>query len=714
MLALVAALAGPASAEATTTIKFDGSKITLEDAHGEADTIVATPSNVFQLVGDLPGLSASFGLESGPGINQDFEIDGSAALQCDARNDGGPAADTADCKLTGVTALSVALGPGNDSFRMEDEGPFAGFALTVHGGTGNDSLVSDCYERPVELHGDDGNDTLTGCASAVTEKLIGGGGADTLRGGGGPDDLDGGTGPDSIDGGSGSDVVGYVGRSGISVSLDGAANDGSPGEGDNVKPGIEKILGTPGADRLIGDAAVNTLTGGAGDDVIDGGGGADVLTGDAGSDMLSYATAGAGVVVDLRRATKNGPLGTPDASTTLFERAEGTRFRDLLRGTPGANLLSGLGGHDRLSGGGGPDTMSGGRGNDKLAGGPGPSAPGGDADRLLGGSGLDVVSYRRRAGDVTVTLDDLANDGQPREGDNVADTVEVVLGGNGDDTLKDVSSRKSNIFAGGPGDDRLTGGTGNDLLIGGDGADRGNGGRGNDVIAGNAGRDRAAGGAGADLITGGGGNDTLDGGAGDDVVVTRGGGRDTVRCGRGAGDAVIADRRDGGTGCDLVSASLFKGTTQSIAPEDPPKGKSTKELLVVDKQTAARYDVFGGDSDGGDTKDEQEETVVEDLSTDPCDTDPLGCTDGDIVEDLTGEDFTDLGDEDEGFGEDGFVSGAGGTRGLRVLTKTAKPNAKRVVTFRLKCSKAADATCFGTAELRPRGGSGSGRPGRTR
>ncbi len=51
-------------------------------------------------------------------------------------------------------------------------------------------------------------------------------------------------------------------------------------------------------------------------------------------------------------------------------------------------------------------------------------------------------------------------------------------------------------------------------------------------------------------------------------------------------------------------------------------------------------------------------------------------------------------------GTDAFGAAAG-AGGLRLLNKTAKPNRKRVLTFKLKCSKSADDNCFGTAELKP-------------
>ncbi len=69
------------------------------------------------------------------------------------------------------------------------------------------------------------------------------------------------------------------------------------------------------------------------------------------------------------------------------------------------------------------------------------------------------------------------------------------------------------------GNDRLSGGAGNDTLYGYDGDDLLQGGSGNDHLFGGSGRDTLQGGAGNDVLTGGSGIDLLSGGAGRDVFV---------------------------------------------------------------------------------------------------------------------------------------------------------------------------------------------------
>jgi Ca2+-binding RTX toxin-like protein len=62
---------------------------------------------------------------------------------------------------------------------------------------------------------------------------------------------------------------------GVRVTLDGTANDGAAGEGDDV--GTSGVIGSPGPDVITGDARANSLTGGGGADVIGGGGGDDSI-----------------------------------------------------------------------------------------------------------------------------------------------------------------------------------------------------------------------------------------------------------------------------------------------------------------------------------------------------------------------------------------------------------------------------------------------------
>ncbi|HET6249464.1 MAG TPA: hypothetical protein VFE47_17365 [Tepidisphaeraceae bacterium] len=94
------------------------------------------------------------------------------------------------------------------------------------------------------------------------------------------------------------------------------------------------------------------------------------------------------------------------------------------------------------------------------------------------------------------------------------------------------------VAAGGPGNDTievselngaidlpatLTGGPGNDTLVGGSGNDSLNGGPGNDLLAGQAGNDTLTGGPGNDTLMGGSGNNSIDGGPGNNDIPANGG-----------------------------------------------------------------------------------------------------------------------------------------------------------------------------------------------
>jgi Ca2+-binding RTX toxin-like protein len=65
-----------------------------------------------------------------------------------------------------------------------------------------------------------------------------------------------------------------------------------------------------------------------------------------------------------------------------------------------------------------------------------------------------------------------------------------------------------------------------------------------DVLRGKEGNDTLVGGAGGDLILGAAGRDYVSGGGGNDTVKVRDGVRDTVNCGLGSRDLVIADSHD--------------------------------------------------------------------------------------------------------------------------------------------------------------------------
>jgi Ca2+-binding RTX toxin-like protein len=261
-------------------------------------------------------------------------------------------------------------------------------------------------------------------------------------------------------------------------------------------------------------------------------------------------------------------------------------------------VILGFAGDDGLGGGAGKDRLIGGLGNDRLNGNTGP-------DEIDGQEGNDIVSYSDRSAGVKVTIDQVANDGEPREGDSVTASVENVEGGAGNDEIVDQVGAgnaflgrggndkliggpgEDQTLVGGPGDDSIDGGAGNDMLFGGDGFDSLKGDTGNDLLFGEAGSlDTLDGGPGADVLSGGDGFDIvsyqsatqrvtvdLDGQAGDDGAAGEG---DTVRTdveqlnGGPASDTLTGNASDnlliGGDGNDVIDGGL--GADQLLGGND--------------------------------------------------------------------------------------------------------------------------------------------------
>lgn len=146
-------------------------------------------------------------------------------------------------------------------------------------------LTATAVAADVVLSGTPGDDVLAG--GPVGESIYGLEGNDTVNGGGGDDELDGGPGADRLAGGDGNDVVSYGGTAPVNITLDGVANDGAAGEGDDVADDVEDLFGTEAGDRIVGNGSANTIDGAGGNDTIDGAGGADTLIGGDGDDTIS-------------------------------------------------------------------------------------------------------------------------------------------------------------------------------------------------------------------------------------------------------------------------------------------------------------------------------------------------------------------------------------------------------------------------------------------
>lgn len=213
-----------------------------------------------------------------------------------------------------IPSSTIALGDGANSFEQNwtDTCPPDTVATVtagsgsdqIYGGSGADNLNGGSGND--EIRGGDGNDTIEG--GDGNDRLEGDGGNDVVRGGGGDDRLKGGDGNDVQDGGDGNDILGqddtHSGADdlrggsgsdelwfashapGITVTLDEQANDGVPGEGDNVHADFEKYALSPGDDTFVGSAARDVVDGLNGNDVLHGAGGDDELVTTSGNDQL--------------------------------------------------------------------------------------------------------------------------------------------------------------------------------------------------------------------------------------------------------------------------------------------------------------------------------------------------------------------------------------------------------------------------------------------
>ena len=240
--------------------------------------------NNVSISSDIPGFT-TFTVTDSAGL-----IAGTGCSQVDATTGTCPGPVSAILVKTGDLADTV-----NVSYQVAPS--------TIFAGAGNDTVfVEGGYNV---ISGQGGNDVLSGGSSGGHDVLLGGPGNDQLYGGPGGDRLDGGPGADVMDGGSGpGDVALYDTRTQpVSVTIDGVANDGQAGEGDNVSA-VEDIVGGSGDDTLVG-ALPGKIYGEAGNDHLSfaapvqgtllGGPGNDVLTspgtaalrGNSGNDILN-------------------------------------------------------------------------------------------------------------------------------------------------------------------------------------------------------------------------------------------------------------------------------------------------------------------------------------------------------------------------------------------------------------------------------------------
>jgi Ca2+-binding RTX toxin-like protein len=237
------------------------------------------------------------------------------------------------CVLDPNRPIRIEGSEGKDSISIFSAGDVPDSVPITVDGKGGDDQIKDAY---------DSSTGRTFSGGAGNDKIETYGGNDVIDGGDGNDEVDGGEGNDEVHGGAGDDVLFgdhyktpgadvLDGGPGFdradewsipdapvhplpTVSLNGAADDGRPGEGDNVQSveqftfhvnttftggdaaekvevlnvdeGSSNLDGGGGNDILKAYDTNDTVNGGAGDDQIEGGLGNDVVTGGPGKDMI--------------------------------------------------------------------------------------------------------------------------------------------------------------------------------------------------------------------------------------------------------------------------------------------------------------------------------------------------------------------------------------------------------------------------------------------
>ena len=141
--------------------------------------------------------------------------------------------------------------------------------------------------------------------------------------------LRGGPGADDLSGGDGIDTADYELSARVTVTLDDQANDGSPGEKDNVRTDVENVEGGGDEDTFTGSNRGNRLDGAAGEDYIDGETGADQLLGGGSIDVLR-ARDGSRDVVTCGRAKDLAIVDPVDEVARNCEFQSGLRPRATL------------------------------------------------------------------------------------------------------------------------------------------------------------------------------------------------------------------------------------------------------------------------------------------------------------------------------------------------------------------------------------------------
>lgn len=277
---------------------------------------------------------------------------------------------------TGLTALTIETGAGDDVLDLRGLAGSSDLAVTVSGGAGDDLYKfgpnSSGSVQLNEPHG--GNDTLdfSAVTSAVTldlskteaqtaygslkltlsagdaiENVTGGTGADKLTGNELDNVITGGGGNDTLAGGVGDDTY-KIGNAWGAVTITDAGGDDTL-DFSAVSTDVTVAKQADGTFSIVSGSSSLSLSN------IEG------LVGGTGRNTLDFSATSSGVVVNLATG-----ISTDFARISGFRDITGSRGDDTLVGNDLANTILGGEGGDVLSGGGGVDVIDGGIGTDRL------------------------------------------------------------------------------------------------------------------------------------------------------------------------------------------------------------------------------------------------------------------------------------------------------------------------------------------------------------
>ena len=486
--------------------------------------------------------------------------------------------------LTTIFSLYGTIGLyGNNSISGPNGTPGGSGDNVVIGGGGDDVITLGGAGNTVI--GDDGKATFgtSGQILTITTEDPGVGGNDTITVTGGDNVIFGGTGADTIT------VLGAAGGN-VIVGDDGDATFTSEPVSNTVATSVLTFIETTdqtyGGDDVItamGDGN-NVIFGGSGADTIAVGDGNNVIFGDNGNAIFTVALASGSVAAgDATYSRTLTQIETTaqeaDGAQTSSQTAGGTVYG-------GDDSITAGNGNNVIVGGLGADTITAGNGNNIVLGDSGTAnfdpttgiitsvfstfvgAPvggtidtgtsnddtikvGNGNDIVIGGSGADTITANYQTPGTVNTSSNTVND--------------ILMGGDGEiDFINGVVSTVTSTYTNDGGDNTISAGNGNDLVIGGLGANTITLGNGRDVVVGESGEALFSNGViytVFDIAPAAVGGGTPDTGSSENNTITVGNGNDVVIGGSGSNSISAGNGNDYLVGANgVVDFVVVSGT----------------------------------------------------------------------------------------------------------------------------------------------------------